>query len=154
MRSFLPPQITRLALLTAAIVAAYAVARYFLYPASFGQYGYYRALALQEAAEAPLVYAGAHSCAECHEEIVLRQAAAQHKTVSCEACHGAAGAHVEDPVQFSPDKIVNPRFCLRCHEESPSRPADFPAVNSQEHFADQPCRECHQAHAPKEFPSP
>ena len=35
----MPPQIVRLVLLTIAIVGSYLVARYFLTPPSFGQYG-------------------------------------------------------------------------------------------------------------------
>ena len=44
----LPPQIVRLVLLTVGIVGSYLVARYFLTPSSFGQYGFYRGQALEE----------------------------------------------------------------------------------------------------------
>ena len=45
-----PPQVARLLLLTALIVCVYLLGRYFLVPATFGDYGHYRAAALEEAA--------------------------------------------------------------------------------------------------------
>lgn len=46
----MPPQIIRLVLLTIGIVCAYFAARYFLVPQSFGEFGHYRGIALQEIA--------------------------------------------------------------------------------------------------------
>lgn len=152
MQFFLPPQITRLLLLAAVIVAVYALARYLLVPASFHQYGFYRGAALTELASQPAVYAGHEACQECHPELVKQKAESKHKTVACESCHGPALAHAENPLQSSPEKITDPRFCLRCHAEDPARPERFPMVNGQEHFPDQTCGECHQPHAPEEAP--
>ena len=54
----LPPQIIRLVLLTIAIVSSYLVARYFLTPKSFGEYGWYRGEAIREAQDKDMRYAG------------------------------------------------------------------------------------------------
>ena len=148
----MPPQIRRLLLLTVAIVAAYFTARHFLVPASFGQYGWYRANYLKEAAALPTTYAGAALCAECHDKVVAKLAKAKHKAVPCEACHGAQGAHADadNPSSVKPAKITDGRFCVRCHAASPSRPEKFPQVNLAEHNADQKCVECHSPHQPTE----
>jgi hypothetical protein len=65
MRRFkLPPQILRLVLLTLAIVGSYLIARAFLTPASFGEFGWYRGEALVELRSRPPVYAGKQACDE------------------------------------------------------------------------------------------
>src|SRR5271169_5112314 len=94
MRPFkLPPQILRLVLLTLAIVGSYLVARAFPTPPSFGQYGWYRGAALGEIAARPPVFAGKQACDECHSDIVQQMAKFEHKTLSCEACHGVSEDH-------------------------------------------------------------
>lgn len=147
----IPPQITRLLMVTAAIIAAYFAARYFLVPPSFGQYGWYRAAYLKEAAEMPTTYVGAALCAECHDKVVAKLAKAKHKTVPCESCHGAQGAHADNP-SVKTAKIADANFCVRCHAASPSRPEKFPQVNLAEHNAGQKCVECHSPHQPTEAP--
>ena len=98
MRRFrLPPQILRLVLLTLAIVGSYLVARAFLAPPSFGQYGWYRGAALAEIASRPPVFAGKKACDECHSDILHKLAADAHKTLSCEACHGVSREHARQP---------------------------------------------------------
>ena len=72
MRLFkMPPQIVRLVLLTIGIVGSYLVARTFLTPQSFGEYGWYRANALGELAAQKPVFAGKESCvkSECHAKV-------------------------------------------------------------------------------------
>ena len=89
----LPPQILRLVLLALAIVGSYLVARSFLTPPSFGQYGWYRGDALAEIAARTPVFAGKQSCDECHSDILHKMAADAHKTLSCEDCHGVSREH-------------------------------------------------------------
>jgi len=60
--------------LTVAIVGSYLVARYFLTPNSFREYGWYRGEALGEIASRPPVYAGKKACDECHSEILEKLA--------------------------------------------------------------------------------
>jgi hypothetical protein len=147
----MPPQITRLVYLTLAIVASYFVARGFLVPQSFGQYGWYRGNALKEIAALPVSYAGRAACAGCHDDPAGQLAKGSHKGLSCESCHGPGSAHAEDPTVAAP-KPTGPRFCLRCHELNLSRPAKFPQVETADHFPDQACAECHAPHSPKDAP--
>jgi len=149
-RFFLPPQIVRLVLLTVGIVGSYLVARGFLTPTTFGQYGWYRGDALMELASQPRVYAGMNACGECHLDQAQKLSKFTHKSLSCEVCHGPGQAHVED---F--DKklaTLTHSHCLRCHEANPSRPKWHKQINSREHFPGEKCVECHQPHAPTEVP--
>jgi len=147
----MPPQIVRLVLLTIGIVGSYLVARFFLTPASFGQYGWYRANALVEIATPKAVYVGAKACDECHAEEIQKVAKAEHKNVACESCHGAGQAHSDNPDR---NKISVPTdsLCVRCHETDPSRPEWLKQINSKDHYTDQKCTECHVPHQPNEVP--
>ena len=153
MRSWMPPQVVRIVLLTAAIIVSYMVARFFLYPKSFGKYGWYRANALSEIASLPPSYAGRKKCDECHAEIAATMAVGKHKPLACEACHGASLAHVDDP-GTSPPRAGDFQFCLRCHAENPSRPAKFPQIVPADHYSDMSCGACHLPHNPTEGPPP
>ena len=152
----MPPQITRLVLLTIGIVVTYLVARYFLTPPSFGQYGWYRADALGEMAERPLpLFPGMKACDECHSEVLQRLSKHEHKTLSCESCHGIANtgtmkAHTENP-DVKIDKAKHTP-CARCHEASPSRPKWLKQVETKKHYTGQRCTECHVPHQPLEVP--
>jgi hypothetical protein len=146
----LPPQILRLVLLALAIVGSYLVARSFLTPSSFGQYGWYRGDAVGEiaAARTPL-FAGKQACDECHADIVRKLAAGAHQTLSCEACHGVSREHVENP-KIPPDKATG-HYCLRCHEANPSRPAWFKQIVVKNHYSGE-CTDCHLPHQPTQQP--
>ncbi len=143
------PQITRLLLLTIAIVISYSIARFFLTPSSFGIYGWYRADALKEIASHPRTYAGKKACTECHSEQVKTVEAYEHKTLSCESCHGPALAHAEDPDVKVQKFTFN---CVRCHEVDPSKPKWIKQINSRKHYPGQRCTECHLPHHPSEVP--
>jgi hypothetical protein len=150
----MPPQIVRLVLLTIAIVGSYLVARYFLTPPSFGQHGWYRANALEELATRDPVFAGRSACEECHADEVKKLAKAEHKTLSCEGCHGACQAHADKPdvVEFKPPKLGY-SVCVRCHEANPSRPKWHKQVNPKTHYnTGEKCTECHVPHQPLEVP--
>ena len=147
----IPPQITRLLLVTVAIAVAYFTARHFLVPASFGQYGWYRGDALKDYQALPINYAGQAACADCHEEVIKKRAKAKHRGVACETCHGPLYAHADDPT-VKPAKIGNGNFCVRCHEAAPARPEKFPQVVLADHSPGQKCTECHAPHLPTEAP--
>lgn len=146
----LPPQITRLLLLTVGIVSAYFVARYILTPTTFGQYGHYRGAALEEVAAREPLFAGKKSCDECHSDTLQKLGKAEHKSLSCETCHGPARAHVDNP-DVTLTKLTF-SHCVRCHERDPSRPAWLKQINSRNHYNGQRCAECHIAHQPNEVP--
>jgi hypothetical protein len=150
MRRFkLPPQILRLVLLTLAIVGSYLVARAFLTPPSFGQYGWYRGAALGEIAARPPVFAGKQACDECHSDILHQLAADAHKTLSCEACHGVSREHCDNP-DILPVKATG-SYCLRCHEANPARPAWLKQIVVKDHYGPK-CSECHLPHQPNHTP--
>jgi hypothetical protein len=146
----LPPQIVRLVLLTVGIVGSYMVARFFLTPESFGQYGWYRGNALRERASLPRTYAGKKACTECHEDKGLQLAKFAHKTLSCEVCHGPGQEHVDNFDVKLP--VLTHGHCLRCHETNPSRPAWHKQIDPREHYPGDKCTECHVPHAPSEVP--
>jgi len=145
-----PPQIARLLLLTAGIVVAYFSARYVLKPATFGEFGWYRGAALEELRNRPVVFAGKKACDECHSELLNKMAKFEHKTVSCETCHGVSQAHADNPdVQIVKFTAVQ---CLRCHEAEPARPKWMHQIHSKNHYKGQRCTECHMPHQPNEVP--
>jgi hypothetical protein len=147
----MPPQVIRLVLLTIGIVCVYFTARYFLTPQSFGEYGHYRAAALQEIASRQPYWAGKAACVECHTDHAAKLAGGAHKTLSCETCHGPGRQHVEDPAGAKLPKL-NMSLCVRCHAASPSRPAWMHQINVHDHYTGNLCTECHVPHQPNEVP--
>jgi hypothetical protein len=161
----MPPQIFRLVLVTLAIVGSYLVARAFLTPQSFGEYGWYRGNALGEIASRTPVYAGRRACEECHSDVSEKLAKDSHKTLSCEACHGVSRIHAENPnipagrerQDDSPDAAAKKKIeltgshCIRCHEANPSRPAWFKQIVVKDHYSGK-CTECHVPHQPTQTP--
>jgi hypothetical protein len=146
----LPPQILRLVLLTIGIVVIYLVARYFLTPSSFGEFGWYRANALRDLASLQPTYAGKKACDECHSEEYQKVSKAEHRTLSCEACHGPGQAHADNP-DINKMTVLTYSHCVRCHEANPSRPKWHKQINTKTHYG-QKCTECHVAHQPSEAP--
>lgn len=149
-----PPQVSRLLLLAAGIVAIYFIARIFLVPESFGEYGWYRGAALQERAELPVSYAGAEACLECHDEQEEVLQKSGHRSLSCEGCHGAVYEHSLHPTSKAalPARIQDQRFCLRCHLRTGSRPTEFPQIVEPGHSDGESCLSCHLPHNPEESP--
>jgi hypothetical protein len=145
----IPPQIVRILLLTVLIVGSYFTARAFLKPKSFGQFGHYRAEAMGEIAAREPIYAGMQACDECHSDVLLLHAKFEHKTVSCESCHGALLNHVNDPDHTTIIK-QDDSLCIRCHLANPARPAFLKQVTPEKHYKGQPCIECHSPHQPNE----
>ncbi len=160
MRNFskMPPQVVRILLLAIGIVGSYFVARYFLTPPSFGVYGWYRADALQLLAANEPVFAGRKACEECHSEQVQLLSKHEHKSLSCESCHGPLEAHAQNP-DVLPEKKSHYGACVRCHEANPSRPKWHKQIVSKTHYTESKpgakpslCTECHVPHAPSEVP--
>ena len=136
-------------LLTLGIVGSYLVARTLLTPQSFGQYGWYPGAALGQIASRTPVYAGKEACAECHTEIAQKLAHFEHKTLSCETCHGANRDHAVNH-DVAPLKVPESYF-LRCHEANVSRPKWFKQIVVKEHYGEK-CSDCHLPHQPSQSP--
>ena len=150
MRRFkLPPQILRLVLLAFAIVGSYLVARSFLVPPTFGDYGWYRADALNLIASREPVFAGKKACDECHSEILHNLGTDAHKTLSCEACHGVCRDHCNNP-DILPIKATG-SHCIRCHEANLARPAWLKQIVVKDHYGPK-CTDCHLPHQPTKSP--
>ena len=92
--------LVRLALVLVGGIALFLAVRAAVVPASFGQYGYYRGLAIEEARAHPLVYAGRASCESCHDAIVKARTGSRHQNISCEACHGPLVPCPPEEVRF------------------------------------------------------
>jgi len=146
----MPPQIKRLALLFAIFIGFFFVLRYFLVPESFGEFGHYRGLSLVENQAKMPKYAGQKACADCHQDMVDLKAPNEHKTVSCETCHGPGLAHVNSTDSIIPMLVPkSPEFCARCHAKNAARKSDnIVQINVKEHNPGENCTECHNPHSP------
>ncbi len=145
----IPQQIRHLLAPVAVIIIVYVVVRQLFVPAGFGLYGHYRAPSLIENAAVQTKYTGSEVCAECHEAVVTDKKAGYHRGVACEACHGPAFTHTEDPENVKPQIPKGRAQCLLCHEYLSARPTGFPQVVSESHNPVKPCVSCHQPHNPK-----
>jgi cytochrome c553 len=122
-------------------------AKWYFTADSFYEYGHYRADSVPEiAAQAP-AYQGAAYCKNCHAARHAQWSANNHKSVTCEVCHGTARGH---PQQGKlPIPADTRRLCTLCHERTAGRPPTQPQIVSAEHGAGQQCIVCHNPHAPK-----
>jgi hypothetical protein len=145
----MPPQIKRLLPLFVVFIGLFLLARYFLIPESFGKYGYYRALALEENAALKPQYAGKESCTECHDDIAEAKSLDIHADLSCETCHGPGRGHVDNPDSVKVSKPSGREFCGLCHSMNPARDRNVVnQVDLNEHNIGKDCIECHNPHKP------
>ena len=128
-------------------VAGFFLAQRVFVPEGFGKYGHYRAGALEDRRNLPVVFAGRAACDECHTDIAETKAKGKHARPACEACHGALALHAADP-SIKPARPDGRTVCLRCHAALVGRPAAFPQVDVAEHAPKGLCTECHAAHNP------
>jgi len=138
----------RLVVLLAIGVSAFLLIRAAVVPAGFGQYGHFRAGALEEVRAKAIVFAGRNACESCHPEQVEAKQKGKHAVMSCEACHGPQAKHADDP-SLTPKLPDVTGLCIRCHEASSARPKKFPQVIAKEHAGAEACNSCHKPHTPK-----
>lgn len=139
----------RMAAMFAVGLGLFAVARGLLVPEDFGVWGHYRAGALDDNRQRPLVHAGAAACGECHDDVAASRAGGGHETIRCEACHGPLARHAAEPSDQAPALPDGGTICLRCHLPAMAKPAGFPQVEPDDHAGGEPCDVCHAAHAPR-----
>lgn len=145
----MPKQIKRHLIVMVVLVGIFLVARYLLVPDSFGEYGHYRGLSLQENEARPMHYAGEESCTACHKEHAEMKEIDVHSELSCETCHGPGLAHEENPDSVKVYVPHSREFCGRCHAENPARSRNVIfQINLQEHNPGKECIECHNPHQP------
>jgi cytochrome c553 len=143
----MPTHVVRLLGLMAAFLALAYVAKQFFTADSFYRYGHYRADAVPEVAAKDPAFQTPAYCVGCHSERHAQWSAGNHKTVSCETCHGAAQGHPQNGKLPIPSNTVE--LCTLCHEAMPGRPATQPQVDPKRHAGSQQCIVCHNPHAPK-----
>jgi hypothetical protein len=144
----IPQQIIPLVLLFGAGIGALLISRWILVPKTFGQYGHYRAAAVEEVAALPQSYAGYQTCLDCHQDIYDLKQGSNHKGLACETCHGPCKSHIDDPEKFTPPAPRDRKYCTLCHGYNPSRPSGFPQILSENHNPGKACMSCHNPHAP------
>jgi len=145
----IPDQLKRLLVPVVIVIAAFVVMRHFLVPSDFGKYGHYRASAIDDVTSLEIKYIGHTVCEDCHDDIVKMKKMSYHRDVACEACHGPAAAHTEDPEGNQLPVPMERGYCPLCHEYLPSRPTGFPQIVSDSHNPRRACVSCHDAHDPK-----
>ena len=143
----MPVQLKRLLILGVVLFSVFLLFKYLLTPASFGQYGHYRGLALEENAALTAKYTGSEACYDCHDSIVAVKNEGLHSSIACESCHGPGFKHIEDPENEKMDQPDSREFCAHCHAFNKARPEK--AITQQdirEHNPDEKCIECHNPH--------
>lgn len=143
----MPKHIVRLVLLLATFAVLAYAAKVFFTAESFYEYGHYRAASVPEIAAQEPVYQTSSYCQACHGERHAQWSASNHKSVSCEVCHGAAQGHPQNGKLPIPSDTV--KLCTLCHEAMPERPRTQPQVEVAQHSAGQQCIVCHNPHSPK-----
>ncbi len=147
--SNVPQQLIPLAIIFAVMITSLLIVRAFLVPESFGEYGHYRADAVDEIMSQDITYAGYEACYDCHDEQYELKQNSHHANVSCEVCHGAAAAHINEPDEFTPSAPRERGYCPLCHGYDPARPSGFPQIITVLHNPGQACISCHDPHNPQ-----
>jgi hypothetical protein len=145
----MPQQVPRLLAVFAVAVVGLIVTRQLLVPDTFGDIGHYRAAAIDSVVARDKKYAGHQECALCHSDIQEQRLAANHRSVTCEVCHGPAADHAAAPLGSKPDAPRGRDLCILCHEYNFSRPTGFPQIEPVSHNPMAPCMGCHEPHAPE-----
>ena len=141
--------LVRLAVLFAAGLLVFSVARAALVPAGFGTLGHYRAGAIDDVRAKPIAYAGQKACADCHADVADLRASARHKGIACESCHGPLAKHADDPGAMTPKRPDARPLCVHCHAANTGKSKRYPTVDVKDHAGDESCITCHKPHNPK-----
>jgi cytochrome c553 len=144
----MPKHIVRLVLLIVAFGAVALFAKWYFTADSFYRFGHYRGDSVKEITSMAPSFQTPKACVSCHAPRVAEWTAADHKTVICEVCHGAAPGHPQSLKVNIPTDTV--RLCTQCHEKMPGRPLTSirqidPAAH---HSAATQCISCHNPHSP------
>ena len=120
----MPKHIVRLIALLAGCLVLGLTAKWYFTAPSFYEYGHYRADSVPEIAAQQAAFQGAGYCQSCHTERHAQWSANNHKSVTCEVCHGAAQGHPQKgklPIPADARKL-----CTLCHEKLAERPRTQP----------------------------
>lgn len=150
----MPQQVKRMALLIVGVIVVVVVTRLFLIPRSLVDKELHETNTIERELVKPIQFAGAVACRDCHTEVSDTLAKGFHRNLSCEACHGAAAGHAEDPSSIKPPAPRDRKYCPVCHAYDPSRPTGFPQINPTTHNPIKPCFTCHNPHNPAPSKAP
>jgi cytochrome c553 len=144
----MPKHIARLILLIVAFGAIALFAKSYFTKDSFYQFGHYRGDSVAEIAAQVPAFQTPKACQSCHAPRVSEWSGANHKTVICEVCHGAAPGHPQTLKATIPTDTL--RLCTQCHEKMAGRPlTSIRQIDSSAHHANaSQCISCHNPHAP------
>ena len=162
--------ILHVAVILVVLIGGFIAVRSAVVPKSFGEFGHYRGASLQERMALPVVFQGAETCKECHEDErgdlwpgYVEWQKGKHSALECENCHTNAAKHVErrraDPTaeEFVVTKDPSPKLCLTCHDGVIGRPKVLPLHDPKEHAEylemlekdeSTRCIECHEDYRP------
>ena len=98
----MPKHIQRLILVFAAILVIFLIIRKVLIPDSFGDFGHYRGLALDENKAIEAKYVGESICGDCHDDYMELKMSDLHAGISCETCHGNGIIQKEETIEMIP----------------------------------------------------
>ena len=146
----MPVQLKTLIPLFAVFVILFLIARHFLIPESFGEFGHYRADAIGEIAELPVHYAGKEVCIDCHDIEAEQISSDRHSGLSCEVCHGPNAKHADDyEIMEFLIKDGSRESCGRCHGLNSARKIEAVIqIDIREHHPEKEnCIDCHNPHA-------
>ena len=144
----IPDSIIRVLVVIAIVSALTIIVRVFLVPSELKEVGAQRTSAIARELAKEIKFAGSIACAECHDGIYDEKKSGYHRNLSCEGCHGAAMAHIDDPSEVLPPAPRQRKFCPQCHTYNLSRPSGFPQINPAAHNPLKPCITCHDPHDP------
>ena len=137
-------------LLAVLVVLAFVVLAVIPTPVFLEEYGFHPQETernTEEWASLPIQYVSSSICVDCHQDEYNLREQGNHKTVSCENCHGPAKAHLETGATEVLDSSRG--LCGLCHAQLVSRPGGFPQVDMAEMGGDKDCITCHNPHEPR-----
>ncbi len=138
------------ALLAAILVFAFIGLKVIPVPTLLTEYGFHpreTEANTKEWASLPIQYAQSSACSDCHQDKYRLWEQGNHRTVSCENCHGPAGEHLDTQASLVVDS--SRELCGTCHAQLVSRPSSFPQVDMQEMGGQTECITCHDPHEPR-----
>lgn len=144
----IPDSLLRIIILISVSIVVVVALRVFVLPADWTDMTTLKERATQTEMSRPVKYAGSQACRDCHDAEPAALADGRHSMLSCETCHGAAQAHIED-MEIKPQAPRERDFCPVCHAFDASRPTGFAQINPVSHNPMQACISCHDPHAPR-----
>jgi cytochrome c553 len=143
----MPKHIVRLIIVLVSFGVFAVLAKWYFTADTFYKYGHYRAASVAEIAAQEPALQTARYCQSCHQERHAQWSASNHKSVTCEVCHGAAQGHPQNGKLPIPKDTA--KLCSLCHEKMPGRPDTQPQIDVALHAGGQQCVVCHNPHSPK-----